>query len=140
MSTLYTTQATAFNGRDGRVTTEDGAVDLALVRPPELGGKGEAGTNPEQLFACGYAACFGATLQALSRPRKLSPSRNEVKAEIGLVKRTEGGFILSAKLQVLLAGISRNEAEELVEEAHRTCPYSNSIRQTIDVEIETIVV
>lgn len=135
MSTLYMARATAYNGREGRVATDDGALDLALVRPREMGGPGGAGTNPEQLFACGYAACFGATLQALARGRKLTLSRNDVSADIGLVKRPEGGFVLSAKLDVVLSGISRADAASLVEAAHETCPYSNSIKATVPVEI-----
>lgn len=135
MSTLYLAHATAYNGREGRVATDDGAVDLMLVRPKEMGGPGGAGTNPEQLFACGYAACFGATLQAIARARKLTLGRNEVSAHIGLVKRPEGGFVLSAKLDVTLSGISDVDGASLVDAAHNTCPYSNSIKATVQVEI-----
>lgn len=140
MSTLYMAHATAYNGREGRVATDDTAIDLMLVRPKEMGGPGVGGTNPEQLFACGYAACFGATLQAVARGRKLTLARNEVSAHIGLVKRSEGGFVLSAKLDVILSGISQADAESLVEAAHETCPYSNSIKATVPVEIGLTVV
>ncbi|OWT63939.1 organic hydroperoxide resistance protein [Candidimonas nitroreducens] len=135
MAVLYTTRATAFNGREGRVATEDGALALQLSRPREMGGSGIPGTNPEQLFAAGYAGCFGATLQALARARKITLERNEVTAEVGLVKRDEGGFVLSATLDIILSAISHEDAAALVEEAHRVCPYSNSIKATIDVQI-----
>jgi osmotically inducible protein OsmC len=135
MSTLYTAHATASSGREGRAVTDDGALDVQLVRPREMGGPGVDGTNPEQLFAAGYAACFGATLQALSRPRKLTLTRNEVSAHIGLVKRAEGGFVLSAELDIVLSGLSPEEAANLVSEAHNVCPYSNSIKQTVGVVI-----
>lgn len=135
MTTLYRTSATAFSGREGRVVTDDGALDVNLVRPREMGGPGTGGTNPEQLFAAGYSACFGATLQALSRARKLVLTRNEVTAHIGLVKRDTGGFVLSAELDIVLSGVSADEAASLVAEAHNVCPYSNSIKQTVDVAI-----
>ncbi|MBS3648473.1 organic hydroperoxide resistance protein [Pseudaminobacter sp. 19-2017] len=137
---LYTAHATAFNGREGRVTTDDAALDLVLVRPKEMGGPGGQGTNPEQLFACGYSACFGATLQALSRARKLPLAQNEVVAHIGLVRRDEGRFVLSADLEVTLAGLSQEDAESLVQAAHETCPYSISIKATVDVGISLKVV
>lgn len=140
MSTLYMAHATAYNGREGRVATNDGALDLNLVRPKEMGGPGGDGTNPEQLFACGYAACFGATLNVLARGRKLTLTRNEVTADIGLVKRPEGGFVLSAKLEIVLSGVSQEEAESLVADAHDTCPYSNSVKATVPVEIGFTVV
>jgi len=140
MTTLYKAHATAYNGREGRVTTDDAALDLMLVRPKEMGGAGGPGTNPEQLFAAGYSACFGATLQALARPRKLTLARNEVVAHIGLVRRDEGGFVLSADLEVTLAGISQEDAESLVQAAHETCPYSNSIKDTVEVGISLKVV
>lgn len=135
MSALYTARATAFSGREGRVVTYDKALDVFLVRPKEMGGPGQAGTNPEQLFAAGYAACFGATLQVLARGKKLTLTRNEVIAHIGLNKRTEGGYILSAELDIVLGGVTPGEAAALVDEAHNVCPYSNSIKQTLDVAI-----
>lgn len=139
MTTLYTAHATAYGGREGRVATDDGALDLVLTRPRQLGGAEGTGTNPEQLFACGYSACFGATLQALARARKIVLARNEVAAHIGLVRRAEGGFILSASLDVTLAGLAREDAEALVEAAHETCPYSNTIKTVIPVAISLTV-
>lgn len=138
MSILYTAVAKATGGRSGRATTPDGALDLALVRPKELGGTGQGGTNPEQLFACGYAACFGATLDALARQRKLSLTRNDVAAHIGLAKREAGGFILTARLEVTLEGVDRDTAEELAATAHEVCPYSNSIKASVPVEVVVV--
>lgn len=134
MSILYTAVGTATGGRGGRARSSDGEVDLALVRPKELGGTGVGGTNPEQLFACGYAACFGSTLEAVARQRKIQLAGNEVTASIGLRKRDEGGFILTAHLDVWLEGIDPEIADELVQAAHEICPYSNSIRASVAVE------
>lgn len=135
MKTIYTATATASGGRNGTACTDDGALQVKLVRPRELGGDGAAGTNPEQLFACGYGACFASTLDVVARTRKLTLTRNEVTAHIGLCQREEGGYVLSAKLDILLGGVDGAVAEDLVREAHVICPYSNSISATVPVEL-----
>lgn len=140
MKTIYTATATATGGRGGSAKTDDGALEVDLVRPKELGGPGTGtGTNPEQLFACGYGACFASTLEAIAKKRKLTLTRNEVTAHIGLCARDEGGFVLSAKLDVLLGGVDRATADDLVTSAHTICPYSNAISATVPVAFSIAV-
>ncbi len=138
MSVLYTTKAIAVGGRAGQVRTEDGLFEASLALPKALGGKGN-GTNPEQLFASGYAACFGNAIIFVARERgvALKDADVEVSAEVGIGPRAAGGFQLSVAMAVNLGGISQNEAEELVTIAHSICPYSNAIRGNIDVSFVT---
>jgi Ohr subfamily peroxiredoxin len=131
---LYSTKVTATGGRHGTIHSDDGLLDLDLALPQSLGGKGGA-TNPEQLFAGGYAACFENALFRVSREagHKLADDEVEVVAEIGL-SRTEGdAFVLSAALAVTVAGLDQQTAEGLVHRAHEICPYSNAIRGNVDV-------
>ncbi|MFI6513162.1 organic hydroperoxide resistance protein [Streptosporangium sp. NPDC050855] len=133
MSTLYTAIATA-NGREGRAVSSDGRLDVALAPPKELGGSGE-GTNPEQLFAAGYAACFASALQLVGRRHKADVSEASVTAEVGLVPSGEG-FGLAVTLRVELPDALHGEAgTALVEAAHQVCPYSNATRGNIPVEL-----
>jgi Ohr subfamily peroxiredoxin len=125
----------AVGGRSGRAESSDGELKITLVRPKELGGPGTGGTNPEQLFACGYAACFATTLDFLSRQKQLKLQKNEVTAHIGLAQRAQGGFGLTARLEIFIGGIERSEAEDLVHQAHQACPYSNAIAGNVDVDI-----
>lgn len=134
MKVIYTATATATGGRSGHARTDDGALDVMLVRPKEMGGPGKGGTNPEQLFACGYGACFASTIDFLARQQKLALSRNEVTARIGLAQRPQGGFGLTAVLEIHLEGVDAETATRLVAEAHTICPYSNSIAGNVDVE------
>jgi osmotically inducible protein OsmC len=135
----YTTKAVATSGRDGRSKTEDGSLDVRLSIPKEMGGDGSAGTNPEQLFAAGYAACFLSALkfQAVQANVKV-PADSTVAATIGIGPRSEGGFGLTAKLEVLLPGVNKEEAQSLVEKAHQVCPYSNATRNNVEVEIQVL--
>ncbi|ACI98264.1 organic hydroperoxide resistance protein [Rhodospirillum centenum] len=136
MSTLYSTTVTAIGGRNGSARSDDGLIDLRLSLPGGLGGKGDA-TNPEQLFAAGYAACFGNAVLHASRsggPR-LRDSDVEVAATVGLSPTPSGGFGLSVALAVTLAGIDQSAAEALVAAAHRICPYSNAVRGNIAVAL-----
>ncbi|WP_419729827.1 organic hydroperoxide resistance protein [Lichenicola sp.] len=136
MPTLYSTKVTAVGGRAGTVRSDDGLLDLHLALPPSLGGKGGA-SNPEQLFAAGYAACFGNAVIHVSRNRsvKVADSAIEVVAEVGLHSNDAGGFALSVALDVAITGLDQAAAEALVEEAHRVCPYSNAVHGNIDVAI-----
>jgi len=136
MSTLYTAIATADgNGRAGRATTNDGKLDVKLAPPKEMGGNGE-GTNPEQLFAAGYAACFSSALGLLARQRKLDTSEASVTAEVGIGPNGSGGFSLEVTLRVELPDSLQGEiGRELVEAAHQVCPYSNATRGNIPVEL-----
>jgi len=130
----YTTQATATGGRDGCSVTKDGVLDVKLATPKELGGAGGEGTNPEQLFAAGYSACFLGALKFVGGQEKVRiPAETTVTATIGIGPRAEGGFGITAALQISLPGIERAQAEELVAKAHQVCPYSNATRGNVDV-------
>jgi Ohr subfamily peroxiredoxin len=130
----YTTQATARGGRDGRSTTADGALDVKLSTPKELGGAGGEGNNPEQLFAAGYAACFLGALKFVAGQEKIRvPEEATVTAKIGIGPRQAGGFGITADLTVALPGLERAQAEALVAKAHQVCPYSNATRGNVDV-------
>ena len=134
MDALYTAVATATHGRDGRAFTNDGKVDVKLAPPVELGGNGE-GTNPEQLFAAGYAACFGSALGVVGRQAKVDVSDAAVTAEVGLGKQGEG-FALKVTLRVELPEtVDEAIGRKLVETAHQVCPYSNATRGNIDVDL-----
>jgi Ohr subfamily peroxiredoxin len=133
MSALYTAVATA-NGRDGRAVSSDGQLDLNLAFPPALGGDGK-GTNPEQLFAAGYAACFASALGLVGRQAKVDTGEISVTAEVGLNK-DETSFALSVVLRVELPDELQNETgRKLVEAAHGVCPYSKATRGNIPVEL-----
>jgi lipoyl-dependent peroxiredoxin len=134
---IYETQAQATGGRDGRSRTLDGALEVKLSTPKELGGAGGDGNNPEQLFACGYAACFlGAMKVAASHPGSAKvPADATVTSTIGIGPRSEGGFGLAIALEIALPGIERDAAEDLVARAHQICPYSNATRNNIDVAL-----
>jgi Ohr subfamily peroxiredoxin len=131
----YTAVATS-SGRDGRATTSDGRLDLQLAMPKELGGSGE-GTNPEQLFAVGYASCFGSALKLVARAKGLNADDATITAEVTLSKNPEGqGFVLAAVLRVALpAGLTPEQGTALVEAAHQVCPYSNATRGNMPVEL-----
>jgi lipoyl-dependent peroxiredoxin len=135
MDAIYTAVASA-NGRDGRAVSSDGQLDLKLAFPPELGGDGK-GTNPEQLFAAGYAACFASTLGVVGRQAKVDTGEISVTAEVGIGKDdTEGGFAISAVLRVRLPAHLQDETgRKLVEQAHTACPYSKATRGNIPVEL-----
>ncbi|MEU1693519.1 organic hydroperoxide resistance protein [Streptomyces hirsutus] len=134
MDALYTAVATATHGRDGRAVTSDGKLDLGLSAPVELGGNGE-GTNPEQLFAAGYAACFGSALGLVGRAAKVDVSDTAVTAEVGIGKQGEG-FALAVTLRVELPDtVDQETGRKLVEQAHQVCPYSNATRGNVPVEL-----
>src|SRR5690349_19492830 len=134
MDALYTAAATATHGRDGRAVTSDGTLDPGLSLPVELGGDGK-GTNPEQLFAAGYAACFGSALGLVGRAAKVDVSDAAVTAEVGIGKQGEG-FALAVTLRVELPDtVDQETGRKLVETAHQVCPYSNATRGNIPVEL-----
>jgi Ohr subfamily peroxiredoxin len=134
MDTLYTAKVMATGGRHGLIRSDDGLLDLNLAMPKALGGKGGA-TNPEQLFAGGYAACFENALLRVGREagRRFADQDIQVAAEIGLSKNPADAFVLSAALFVTIAGVDKQTAETLVEGAHHICPYSNAIRGNVAV-------
>ncbi|MEV7287955.1 organic hydroperoxide resistance protein [Streptomyces sp. NPDC093252] len=134
MDALYTAVATATHGREGRAVSSDGKVDVKLAPPVELGGNGE-GTNPEQLFAAGYAACFGSALGVVGRRAKVDVSEAAVTAEVGIGKQGEG-FALKVTLRIELPdSVDEATGRKLVETAHQVCPYSNATRGNIPVEL-----
>jgi osmotically inducible protein OsmC len=132
---LYTSEATAWGGREGRSASSDGNLDVQLVVPKELGGPGGPGTNPEQLFAAGYAGCFHSALKVVARGRKLDVSESAVTVRVGLGPDDSGGFGLTAEIEAELPGLDREEAMALVEAAHQVCPYSNATRGNVDVNL-----
>ena len=132
---LYRAQATATGGRDGRAVSSDGKLDLALTTPKELGGAGGDGTNPEQLFAAGYSACFlGAMKFVAGRDKVPMPKDANVRATVG-IGPLPNGFGIEVELHVTLPGVERSVAENLVQRAHGVCPYSNATRNNIDVRL-----
>lgn len=136
MQILYKAQATATGGRDGRAVTNDEKLDVKLDTPKELGGAGGSGTNPEQLFAAGYSACFLSALKFVAMHGKVTlPADAAVTAEIGIGPNGQGGFALSADLCVTLPGLERETAQALVNKAHEVCPYSNATRGNIEVKL-----
>lgn len=135
MQVLYTASATATgDGRDGHVETSDGTVALDLAVPKEMGGAGGA-ANPEQLFAAGYAACFHSALRVVARRAKADVTGSVVGAEVGIGPNGSGGFGLTVQLVVDLPAVPRDTAEQIVEQAHQVCPYSNATRGNIDVTL-----
>jgi Ohr subfamily peroxiredoxin len=136
MTTLYSTKVTAIGGRAGTVRSEDGLLDLALALPAQLGGKGGA-TNPEQLFAAGFAACFENAVIHVTRGKATKVGDNDIAvvAEVGLSPNGAGGFGLSVALDVAIAGVDQATAEEIVQAAHAVCPYSNAVKGNIDVKL-----
>ncbi|HEY0844040.1 MAG TPA: organic hydroperoxide resistance protein [Noviherbaspirillum sp.] len=136
MQILYKAQATATGGREGRAVSSDNKLDAKLSTPKELGGAGGDGTNPEQLFAAGYSACFLSALKFVSMHAKVAlPADAAVTAEVGIGPNGNGGFGLAADLRVFLPGLAREIAETLVNKAHEVCPYSNATRGNIDVNV-----
>jgi len=130
----YETQASATGGRDGHARTQDGALDVKLSTPRELGGAGGDGTNPEQLFAAGYSACFIGALKVAGQQLKVKvPDDVSVSAKVGIGPRAAGGFGITTDLTIALPGLDRTQAEQLVEAAHQICPYSNATRGNVDV-------
>jgi lipoyl-dependent peroxiredoxin len=138
MEVLYTAEATATDGRrNGRAWSSDGAIDVQINPPKEVGGSGE-GTNPEQLFAAGYAACFDNAIASVARHEKLDPGQTTVTALVGLAKHPEGGFGLDVELRVAVPNLPRDEAEALVAKAHRRCPYSRATHGNLDVRLTVL--
>ena len=132
---LYTAVATSTgDGRNGHVRSSDGLVDADVRMPKEMGGAGGA-TNPEQLFAAGYAACFHSALKLTSKQAKIAITDSAVTAEVGIGPNGVGGFGLAVTLHVELGGVSQEEGEKAAELAHAVCPYSNATRGNIDVKL-----
>lgn len=133
--TLYTAKATATGGRDGHATSDDGILDVDLRPPTEMGGPG-GGTNPEQLFAAGYAACFQSALGVVGRRQKVDTSASTVEADVSIGPVPGGGYGLAVTLRVVIPGVGVDQVRSLTEAAHQVCPYSTATRGNIDVTLE----
>jgi osmotically inducible protein OsmC len=132
---LYTAQAHVTGGRiEGHGRTSDGALEVDIRIPPELGGPG-GGTNPEQLFAVGFASCFESAMGAVARRMKVEPQDVAIDSRVHLMPTEERGFKVGVALDVTLSGLDEAQAKELVTKAHKVCPYSNATRGNIDVDI-----
>lgn len=141
MQAIYTTTMTSTGGRTGRSVSDNGQFELKLSTPKELGGAGGDGTNPEQLFAAGYSACYIGALQFVAAQQKLKlPTDLNVSATIGIGENPRGsGFNISADLVVTLPGMDKAAAEKLADDAHQVCPYSNATRGNIDTTTQVRV-
>lgn len=135
MKVLYTAVATAQGDRRGRVESSDGVIAMELSMPEGLGGPGGSGTNPEQLFAAAYAACFESALNLVAREEKVDVAGASITARVHIGHPPDGGFGLAAELIGNLPGQSKEEAEELMEKAHGVCPYSRATTGNIDVKL-----
>lgn len=139
MQALYVASATSTGGRDGRSVSSDGVLDVRLTTPKALGGAGGEGTNPEQLFAAGYSACFiGALKFVAGQQKRAIPAEASITAEVG-IGQIEGGFGLDIDLKVHLPGLEQADAQALVDAAHKVCPYSNATRGNVDVRLHVSV-
>jgi osmotically inducible protein OsmC len=135
---VYRAHATASGGRDGRARSSDGNLDVKLSVPKEMGGGGGAATNPEQLFAAGYAACFLGAMKYVAGQKKMQvPADTSIDSSVG-IGPIPGGFGIEVDMNIKLPGMDRAQAEELVAAAHKVCPYSNATRNNIDVRLKVV--
>ena len=135
---LYTAHATSTGGREGTSKSSDGVLDLKLTTPKELGGNGAVGTNPEQLFAAGYSACFIGAMKFVAGQQKIAlPADTSIKADVG-IGQIPAGFGIKVALAVTVPGMDKAQAEEIVQAAHQVCPYSNATRGNIDVDLSVV--
>ncbi|MGE8479812.1 MAG: organic hydroperoxide resistance protein [Pseudomonas shirazensis] len=136
---LYIAQATSTGGRDGKSRSDDGKLEVKLSTPKELGGAGGEGSNPEQLFAAGYSACFiGALKFVAGQTKQPLPADTTITAKVG-IGQIPGGFGLDIDLEINLPGLEQAAAQELVDKAHQVCPYSNATRGNVDVRLHVNV-
>jgi Ohr subfamily peroxiredoxin len=135
---LYTAHATSTGGREGSSTSDDGVLDVKLTTPKGLGGNGAPGTNPEQLFAAGYSACFLSALKNVAMRQKVAlPAETAVAADVGIGPIPQG-YGLEVALRVTIPGMERDAARKLVETAHQVCPYSNATRGNVEVTLDVV--
>jgi len=135
MKTLYTTSATTTGGRNGRITSENGVLDINVKMPKALGGLNDDFLNPEMLFAAGYSSCFDSALNMIIKQEKIKTGMTSVKATVSIGQNDAGGFGLAAELHANIPGVSIEQAQELIEKAHAVCPYSNITRGNMDVKL-----
>jgi len=133
---IYTAHATAVGGRNGRTRSDDGLVDVQLSIPKAMGGPGKPGaTTPEDLFAAGYAACFGSACEFMGTQLKLKPTSVAIQAAVDIGPKPDGGFGLKVALIATIGGLAPTDAEKLVAAGHAVCPYSNAVKGNVDVTI-----
>ncbi len=143
MDIMYKTTAISTKGRGGKVVVDNSKLEFTMAPPVELGGTQESqktGVNPEQLFAAGYAACFGSALQHVIRERKLPIPTPSVEATVGIGKNESGGFKLAVDIIALITGLDQDVADSVINEAHYVCPYSNATRGNIDVKVSAKII
>ncbi|MEI5906885.1 organic hydroperoxide resistance protein [Bacillus spongiae] len=138
MDAIYTAKATVQGGREGRVTSSDGAIQLDLSMPKELGGAGGSGTNPEQLFAAGYAACYESALKLVARQQDTKVGETQITSQVTIGHDPSGGYKLEVQLDVKIPGVELDVAKQLIQAAHQACPYSKATRGNIDVHIRVV--
>ena len=135
---LYTAHSTATGGRDGRAVSSDGVLNVQLTTPKELGGAGGVGTNPEQLFAAGYSACFIGAMKFVAGKQKVAlPADTSITGNVG-IGPIPTGFALKVQLDIKVPGLPKDQVQKIVEAAHQVCPYSNATRGNIDVTLNVV--
>ncbi len=134
MTPLYTAVASATAGREGKIQSDDGVLDIALSMPKDLGGPGGPGTNPEQLFAAGYAACFGSALKMVAGQKKIAVGNVKITAKVSIGKEGQA-FGLAVELSGAIEKVTPEQAKELMHAAHQVCPYSNATRNNVEVKL-----
>ncbi|GGG70234.1 organic hydroperoxide resistance protein [Paenibacillus radicis (ex Gao et al. 2016)] len=130
---LYTATVTVEGGREGKAVSSDGVLDMELKVPKELGGPGGHGSNPEQLFAAGFAACFEGAIGVVLRKKKMKTEGTKITSQVTIGKDANDGFVLSVYMDISIKGLETNVSKEIVEEAHEVCPYSRATRGNIEV-------
>ena len=135
MKPLSTAEATAWGGREGRAASSDSNVDVQLTPPKELGGPGGAGTNPEQLFAVGWAGCFHSALKIIAKQRSVDVAESAVTVRVTLNLDDSGGVALSAEIEAELPGVDGETARAIIEQTHKVCPYSKATNGNVPVEL-----
>ncbi|MFF2089502.1 organic hydroperoxide resistance protein [Paenibacillus sp. NPDC058174] len=130
---LYTATVTVEGGREGKALSSDGVLDMTLKVPKELGGPGGHGSNPEQLFAAGFAACFEGAIGVVLRKKKMKAEGTQITSHVTIGKDANDGFVLSVSMDISIKGLESSVSKEIVEEAHEVCPYSRATRGNIEV-------
>lgn len=139
MKKIYTTSVTATGGRNGKVKSDNGVLDLEIRMPKALGGSSDDYINPEMLFAAGYSACFDSALNAMIQQAKLTTRETTVKANVTIGQNENGGFALEVELYINIPDVTIELANELVKQAHEACPYSNAIKGNVEVQLNVTV-
>lgn len=140
MNIVYKASAVSKGGRDGKVTVQNSPLDFEMALPIEMGGAKMSGANPEQLFAAGYAACFGSAMQHVFRAKKWSIQSADIHTTVGIGRNDAGGYSLAVEIVAYVSGIDQQAADEAVQEAHQICPYSNATRGNIEVTVTAKVI